>query len=308
MTLPVRLSVIVVTWNAKHYVEQCLASLQQLSETPPEIIVVDNASSDGTPELIREHFPQVHLIRSDENCGFARGNNIGIQHSHGDYIALVNSDVIVPAGCFDKILAYMDCNSDVGLLGPQMVGPDGSIRRSTMRNPTLWNLLCRALALDRLFQRTRWAGGFLMRDFPHDRTQVVEVLNGWFWVARRQALKDVGPLDGQFFMYGEDLDWCYRFQKEGWRLVFFAGARAIHFGGGSSAAAPLRFHREEYQANLKYWRKHHGRASTAAYAAVAILHEMMRIAGHSMVALARPRSREESTFKVLRSANIFRWL
>src|SRR5258708_23756159 len=131
------ISVIVVTWNAKRYVDECLTSLRQEMDSHTEIIVVDNASSDGTPELVRQSFPGVHLIGNPGNYGFAKGNNIGIAASRGKYLFLVNSDVTVPTGCFQKIVEYMDANPDVGLLGPQMLGPAGEVRRSTMRTPTL---------------------------------------------------------------------------------------------------------------------------------------------------------------------------
>ena len=294
------ISVIVVTWNARRYVEECLASLRENAGCDAEIIVVDNASSDGTPELIRENFPEMHLIRNAENYGFAKGNNIGIAASHGTYLFLVNSDVTVPAGCFRAIIEYMDSNPDVGLLGPQMLGPSREIRRSTMRSPTLRNLFCRALALDRLFKRVH--GGFLMGDFGHDRTVDVEVLNGWFWAVRREAFEQVGPLDERFFMYGEDLDWCHRFRNAGWRLVFFAQASAIHYGGASSAAAPVRFYLEMQKANLQYWKKHHGRVSSLSYQATATLHEFLRLIGHAVVRVVKPNSGEEAGYKIRRSA------
>ena len=295
------ISVVVVTWNAKKYVEECLTSLRRQMPDLTEITVVDNASSDGTPDLVRDTFPEVRLVSNMQNFGFAKGNNIGIAASRGKYLFLVNSDVNVPGGCFDKIVEYMDLNPKVGLLGPQMLGPAGEIRRSTMRTPTLWNLFCRAVALDAIFQRSRWTGGFLMEDFAHDHTMDVEVLNGWFWVVRGSALEEVGLLDEQFFMYGEDLDWCYRFRKANWRLVFFAGAKAIHYGGASSAAAPLRFYREMQKANLQYWKKHHGRFSSILYVGITVLHELIRVVGHSVLGLLEPGVHHDSAEKVRRS-------
>lgn len=302
------ISVIVVTWNAKRYVEECLASLRQNADKETEIIVVDNASSDGTPELIRDQFPEVRLIANRENYGFARGNNIGIATSHGRYLFLVNSDVNVPAGCFQKIVAYMDTHPEVGLLGPQMLGPHQEIRRSTMRAPTLSNLFCRALALDTIFRGKRWAGGFLMGDFAHDTTREVEVLNGWFWVVRRRAADQVGWLDERFFMYGEDLDWCYRFRQAGWKLVFFADAAAVHYGGASSAAAPLRFYLEMQRADLQYWKKHYGWGSCLVYRAITVLHELMRMAGYAVIHLLKPPARPESAHKIRRSIGALGWM
>jgi len=302
------ISVVVVTWNAKRYVEECLSSLRMHAPRGTEVIVVDNASSDGTPQLVPDNFPEVRLIANPANYGFARGNNIGIAASRGRYLFLVNSDVNVPAGCFQKIIEYMDTHPEVGLLGPQMLGPHREIRRSTMRTPTLLNLLGRALALDSMLRGTRWAGGFLMGDFAHDRTREVEVLNGWFWVARREAIKQVGGLDEQFFMYGEDLDWCYRFRAAGWKLVFLADASAIHYGGMSSAAAPEHFYLEMQRANLQYWTKHHGALSSIAFRAVTALHELVRIAGYAVIRLVKRPVRSEATHKIRRSRGSLSWM
>jgi GT2 family glycosyltransferase len=280
-------SVIVVTWNAMRYVEECLESLQRDHELSIEIIVVDNASTDQTPQLIAQKFPQVMLIRNQENLGFAKGNNIGIAHSRGKYLFLINSDVNVPSGCIGKLLSFVEANPRVGVAGPQMLGPTGSVRRSTMRFPTIWNSLCRALALDSLFRGRRWAGGYLMSDFDHKHTREVEVLNGWFWVVRRKALDEVGLLDERFFMYGEDIDWCFRFHKAGWKLMFCADASAIHYGGASSAAAPVRFYIEMQKASFQYWGKHHGWPSSTTYRAVVLVHELVRLGGYGVAYLLK---------------------
>ena len=298
-------SIIVVTWNARNYVDECLRSLRtNNTAASTEIIVVDNASSDGTAELIEEVLPGARVVRNAVNLGFARGNNLGIAQSRGRYLFLINSDVTVPAGCIEKILAFMDENPTVGMLGPQMRAPGGAIRRSTMRFPTLWNQFCRALGVDSLF-KSRWAGGFLMPDSDHGRTRDVEVLNGWFWVVRREALDEVGPLDEQFFMYGEDIDWCRRFQRAGWRRVFYADARALHYGGASSAAAPVRFYLDMQRANFQYWNKHHRPAARAAYFGITLLHHLLRVIGHG---LSYPVKREDAAYKVRRSWAVLRWL
>lgn len=237
------ISVIIVTWNAKKYVRECLHSLRsQSAKLGAEVIVVDNASSDGTPDVVREEFPEVKLIETGANLGFAKGNNVGIRHSRGKYLALVNSDVNVPDGCLARMLEYMQSEPKIGIIGPRMqCPPDGAIGRSYMRFPGVWNWFCRALALDSLFRGSALFGGFMMTDFDNTRTADVDVLNGWFWMARREAVDQVGLLDERFFMYGEDIDWCKRFHQCGWRVVYFAGAEALHYGGASSSAAPVRF-------------------------------------------------------------------
>ena len=298
------ISVIVVTWNARRYVERCVRSLAENTHVPAEIIVVDNASSDGTPELIEKALPAAILIHNRQNLGFARGNNLGIARSRGQYLFLINSDVAVPPGCFEQLLAFMEADPTIGMLGPQMLDPQARVQRSTMRFPTLWNQLRRALALDTVFH----SGGFLMPDFPHTSVRDVDVLNGWFWVVRRQALEQVGPLDEQFFMYGEDIDWCYRFHQAGWRRVFCPVVGALHFGGASSAAAPIRFAIEMQRANFQYWEKHHGWPARATYYSITLLHQVLRVGGYSLSYLVKAGSRPEAAFKVRRSLAMLRWL
>jgi len=302
------ISVVVVTWNAKRYVDECVRSLGANTDLPAEFIVVDNASTDGTPELIEQVLPKVRLIRNQENLGFAKANNIGIAQSRGKYLFLVNSDVTIPKGCMSNLVAYMEANPDVGMTGPRMLGTNGEVRRSTMRFPTVWNQFCRAAGLDAIFKHSRWAGGFLMADFPHSLTSDVEVLNGWFWVVLRDALQQVGVMDERFVIYGEDIDWCYRFFQAGWRRVFFAGAAALHYGGASSAAAPVRFHIEMQKANAQFWDKHHGALGSAAFYGMTIIHEAIRVLGHGIAYLLRPRARAESAHKVRRSMALLRWL
>ena len=302
-------SIVIVSWNAKKFVLECLNSLLKLKELESsEIIVVDNDSSDGTPELVRESFPFVKLIRNDSNLGFGKANNIGIKEATGKYVFLVNSDVVVPEGCIESMLRYMEQNQDIGLLGPQMLGPDGSIHRSTMRFPTFWRTFCHALVLDSLIKGSKLFGGFLMRDFGHDKTMDVDVLNGWFWMVRRTALVQVGLLDERFFIYGEDIDWCRRFHLAGWRVVIYHEAAALHYGGGSSARAPIRFYIEMQRANLQYWKKHCSRLEIFGFLLNSWLHHTVRILGYGTMCMLSRSKRDEAAFKVERSIASIRWL
>jgi GT2 family glycosyltransferase len=293
-----KVSVVIVTWNAKSYVAECLQSMRENCQIPAEIIVVDNASSDGTPELVRSVFPECRLVETGANLGFAKGNNIGIALATGKYLFLVNSDVKILPGCVENLVELMEANPDMGLAGPQMLGADGSIRRSTMRFPTLWNSSCRAMALDSVFPHSGVFAGYLMGDFNHQRTRDVEILNGWFWVVRRKALDQVGGLDEDFFMYGEDMDWSYRFRKAGWRNAFCAESTAVHYGGASSALAPARFYVEKQRANVQYWKKHHGRFAAFAYLCLVLLQELLRTAGYALAYLSKKSIRERAAAKI----------
>jgi GT2 family glycosyltransferase len=304
-----RVSVVIVVWNAKQYVLECLGSLREHCATVfSEVIVVDNASTDGTPELIAEMFPEFKLIRNLENFGFAKANNIGIAQSSGDYICLVNSDVKFLDDCISPMVAYLSGHPEVGMLGPKMLAADGEVRRSTMRFPTVWNNFCRAIGLDSLFKRSRSFGGLLMSDFDHRTTAPVEVLNGWFLVLRRSAVDRVGMLDPQFFMYGEDVDWCYRFRQAGEKIVFFAEAGAIHYGGASSSNAPLRFYLELYRATWQYWKKHHSGWSQLGFLIAFAIHHSVRLIGSAFLYLCSPSRRTYTAARFKRSLACLQWV
>jgi GT2 family glycosyltransferase len=177
-----------------------------------------------------------------------------------------------------------------------------------MRFPTLWNSFSRAFGLDLVFRNSRLFGGLLMSDFDHETTTPVEVLNGWFVLVRRAAIERVGPLDAQFFMYGEDVDWCYRFHQAGEKVIFFAGAEAIHYGGASSSNAPLRFYLEMCYANWQYWRKHHGWLAQLAYLASLAVYHLVRLVGSTVKYLVWPSRRSESLAKLRRSVVCLQWV
>jgi GT2 family glycosyltransferase len=304
----IQTSIVIVTWNAKKYVAECLDSLQPCINDPEaEVIVVDNASTDGTPELVRDSYPGVTLIRNEENLGFAKANNIGIRISTGEYVCLINSDVHVLDGCVEKVVAYMKQEPRIGLLGPKMLGADRKANRSYMGAPTLWRCFCRALALDVLFPNSKLFGGFLMPYLKRDRIAEVDVLNGWFWVTRREALNQVGLLDEMFFMYGEDIDWCIRFRKAGWKVVYFPDAESIHYGGASSSKAPLRFYIEMQKANYQYWKKHYGRASQVTYLFLIWIEQAMRLAGHTLMRLVGKKN-PDASYKAQRSMACMCWI
>lgn len=303
------LSIVIVSWNTKKYLEECLTSLRTIDgNLSVETIVVDNASSDGTPEMIRAQFPEVTLLETGANLGFAGGNNVGIQKASGNYVCLINSDVNVPPDCLPKMHSYMEQNSTIGLLGPGMLYTDGRVHRSGMRFPTLWNLFLRALFLDSLFKRSRFFGGYLMKDFQFDRTTDIDVLNGWFWMARREALNQAGLLDRRFFMYAEDVDWCKQFHLAGWRVVFYPEARALHYGGASAANAPSRFNVEMQRANLQYWKKYHGRVSLLFYLLIGFLSYAIRAAGWGIVYLTQRSSRYRAEIEVQQYLKCLRWV
>jgi GT2 family glycosyltransferase len=302
-------SVIIVSWNACDYLMQCLASLSaEECRYSLEIIVVDNASSDGSADAVATRYPDVRLIRNAENLGFAKANNIGVLASSGRYLCFVNSDVKVLPHCVNSLVSFCEENTDVGMVGPRVIGGDGKLQRSCLGFPTVWNTFCRALALDELFPRTKAFTGLKLYHWPQESLRPVDILTGCFWLARREALTEVGLLDEEFFMYGEDMDWCKRFRANGWQVVFVPSAEAIHYGGASSSNSPIRFYIEMQRANLQYWKKHHPRFSVVSYFVILCMQELLRALAYSIAGLIKGPAREVFQFKMRRSATCIKWL
>ena len=306
---PILISVIVVSWNAREYLRQCLASLSgEACRCPAEIIVVDNASSDGSPEMVASDFPHVKLIRNQANLGFAKANNLGVALSGGRYLCFVNSDVKVLPDCLGRLVDYCEQHAEAGIVGPRVIGGDGRLQRSCRGFPGVWNMFCRALALDTLFPWCSLFTGYSLWHWPQDSVRSVGILSGCFWLVRRQAVEQVGLLDESFFMYGEDMDWCRRFWSRGWQAVFVPSAEAIHYGGASSSNAPVQFYVERHRADLRSWQKHHSSVAVACYFVLTCLHLALRAAGYSLVSLLRGASRSESGYKARRSLAALGWM
>lgn len=263
--------------------------------------MVDNGSTDGSPEAVESQFPQVTLIRNKENLGFARANNIGIRASTGRYLCLINSDVVVLDGCIEKLVAFMDENSKVGIAGPRILNQDGSLQVSCRHFPSIWNNLCQALGLNYLFPKSAFFSEPFMKYWTHDKVRKVDVITGCFWMVRHKAIDEVGLLDEDFFIYGEDIDWCKRFHLAGWDVVFYPEARAIHIGGASSGNAPIKFYLEMQKADLQYWRKHHGRSGKLIYSMIIMVRQLVRIPTYILRYIFQAKNGEISRFKLRRA-------
>jgi GT2 family glycosyltransferase len=305
----VMVSVVIVSWNAREYLLQCLASLDERTcRYPMELIVVDNASSDGSPEAVASWYPRVQLIRNSSNLGFAKANNLGIAASSGRYICLVNSDVKVLPDCITRLVNYCEEHPEAGMAGPRIIGRDGKLQRSCRGFPGVWNMLCRALALDSLVPRCRLFTGYSLRHWAQDSLRLVDILTGCFWLVRRRALEQAGLLDESFFMYGEDMDWCKRFRDKGWRVMFVPSAEALHYGGGSSSNAPVRFYIERHRADLHYWEKHHSRPVVFCFFLICCLHLVLRALGYSLAFVIKSRERATYGSKAKRSVACLKWM
>jgi hypothetical protein len=306
---PIDLSIVIVGWNAKNYLELCLDSLVK---APPrrrmEVLVVDNASTDGSAEMIEAKYPWAKLIKSTENLGFAKGNNVAIRQATGRYIALVNPDVIVFPGCLDALADFLDQNPKVGNVGPRVLNPDMSMQSTCRRFPSLWNNFCSATRLESTFKGRPFFAGEHMFYFPHDRTLAVDVLVGCFSMIRREAFDRVGLLDEGLFMYGDDVDWCRRARNDGWEVVFHPGGQAIHDRGKITAPYPVRFAVAQQRSVLYYWKKHHSFFGVLGIRSIMFFHHVLRYAFAALLSLTNSKESTQNDVRKQVSAACLRQL
>jgi GT2 family glycosyltransferase len=248
-----------VSWNAKDDLHECLTHLRTACADPTtlETVVVDNASADGSADMVAAAFPEVRLIRLAQNTGFSGGNNVALDGLAADYALLLNSDAFVDAGHLDRLLAFADATPDAGLIGPKVRNPDGSIQYSCRRWPTFAAGMFRNVYLGRLFPQNRPASDYLMQDFDHASVVDVDWLSGCALLIRRSCLEGIGLLDAAtFFMYCEDMDWCLRAHEAGWRVVYYPETVVTHRIGASSDNAADRMIVEHSRSMWRFFRKH----------------------------------------------------
>ncbi len=254
-----RLSVIIVSWNVRELLRRALDTAAASWGARPglELIVVDNASRDGSPEMVRADFPHVRLIANAANVGFTRGNNQGLEAATGDYLLLLNPDTEILGDALPQMVDYMAAHPDVGMLGPQLLNPDGSVQSSRRRFPTLPVLFLESTWLEGMAPR-RWLRRFYVEDRPDNATQPVDWITGAAMLTRRETVTQVGGMDEGFFMYSEEVDWCRRIRAAGWDVVYYPAARIVHHEGKSSEqVAPAR-HIYFQSSKIRYTRKYHG--------------------------------------------------
>ena len=258
-----KLSVVIVNYNVKHFLEQCLCSVfKAVGKIPSaEVIVVDNASSDGSVEYIRERFPNVNLIASDKNLGFARANNMAVRQSNGEYVLLLNPDTIVAENTFQQFVDFMDKHPEAGACGAYMLHTDGTFALESRRGlPTPFVAFCKMSGLTSLFPESRLFGRYYMRYLNENEVNPIEIVSGAYMFLRREALDKVGLLDEDFFMYGEDIDLSYRILKGGYQN-YFLPSPILHYKGESTKKSSYRYTHTFYQAMQLFFKKHYSHYS-----------------------------------------------
>ncbi len=322
------LSVVIVTYNAKSLIDDCLTSLRTACEgLTAEVFVVDSASRDGTARHVREHHPHVHVIESPHNLGFSAGNNAALPKCRGRFVALLNPDTIVEPDAMRRLISELEANPHLGAVGPRLILADGSTQLEVARPlPTLANIWPWLALIDKLHHAVRDRGartpcdappprprlldGYYLLGWERDRTCDIPCLSGACMVIRGEAARHVGPLDEASPMYLDDIDYCKRLGDAGWTLRYVHEARVTHLWGASTA--PLRRQGDFYalvcHALYLYFRKHRGRAAAAAYALLALAAAVFRApVCLAMSRLAKEPARAEWRRRLALTAGLFRW-
>ncbi|MBL7074497.1 glycosyltransferase [candidate division KSB1 bacterium] len=251
-------SVIIVSYNVKYFLERAILSLlKALKGLRHEIFVVDNHSTDGSPELIRNRFPALKLIANSENVGFGRANNQALRLCGGDYILLINPDTMVQEDTVSKMMSFFEGHPVAGMVGCKILNPDGGLQLACRRSfPTPMVGFAKIVGLSDLFPKSHLWGRYNLTYLDENQISEVDAISGSFMMIRRQVYEGVGGFDEDFFMYGEDLDWCYRIKKAGWKIYYVPTTAIIHYKGESARASRLDTQRLFYQAMHQFVRKH----------------------------------------------------
>ncbi|HEX2963133.1 MAG TPA: glycosyltransferase [Ignavibacteriales bacterium] len=252
------LSVIIVNFNVKEFLQNLLGSIQKSTgNISTEVIVIDNASDDGSVEILREKFPWVKLIASEKNLGFGRANNLGLEISQGKYILLINPDTIVQEDTFQKLISFFEKTPDAGLAGCKVLNSDGTLQLACRRGfPGPWTSFTKVTGLSKLFPKSRLFARYNMTYLDENETYEVDAISGAFMMLKREVYEKVGGFDCQFFMYGEDLDLCYRIQKAGYKVYYVHDTQIIHYKGESTKRSSLDETRVFYEAMHLFVKKH----------------------------------------------------
>jgi hypothetical protein len=301
-------SVVIVNWNTCALLRDCLASIYRESESLTfEIIVVDNASADGSREMIQQEYPSAILVENKENRGFAAANNQGIRLAIGRYLLLLNPDTLILDRAIEKVVEFAESRPDCGVIGCQVWENEDIIQHTCFAFPSFSNALLSTMGLAALFPQSRVFGKETLGSWDRTSEREVDVVSGMFMLCRREAVEEVGLMDEDYFIYAEEADWCFRFWKCGWRRVFTPCARILHVDGGGKSTSQLSvpMYVQLQKSLLLFHQKNLGWFSWAATKGIYILSALLRFGAWSV--LSSLPGKRISRLKVKQSAAALRF-
>ncbi len=250
------LSITICSWNTEDDLRICLESLQAVrNEANFEVIVVENNSQDGSPDLVKNKFPWVTLFEMSQNVGFTGGQNYAIEHRRGRHVMMLNSDTIVHEGAIAKLMEYAEAHPEAGMIGPRLLNSDGSLQFSCRRFPNPVAALFRNTPIGRLFPKNRFTRDYLMQDWDHSKEREVDWVSGAALFAREDVIDKIGILDPDYFMFCEDVDWCWRCGRAGYKVMYLPDSVITHAIGRSTDKAPNRMIGRFHSSMYRFYKK-----------------------------------------------------
>jgi N-acetylglucosaminyl-diphospho-decaprenol L-rhamnosyltransferase len=251
------LSIVIVNWNTRDLLRDCLKSVYESEGSFTfETVVVDNCSQDGSCAMVGDEFPQVHVIESEINGGYAYANNLGLRRFHARYYLLLNSDTVLPPHALEQMLEFMDTHPKAGMAGPKLVLADGSLDLACRRSfPTVENSFYKLFGLSRLFPKSKRFGRYNLTYLDPDETAEVDSVVGAFMMVRGEVIEQVGGLDESYFMYAEDLDWALRAKQAGWKVYYYPEVTVLHYKASEQNRDKANY--EFWRAMYIFYRKHY---------------------------------------------------
>lgn len=282
----------IVNWNTRDLLERCLVSVDvPVPGLTTDVVVVDNASTDGSQEMVRQKFPDVRLIENSTNVGFAHANNQGIREGNAAMVLLLNADAQLQQSALEHLVHFLQANPEATAVGPRIIHPDGSLQISCYPTPTLLREFWRLFHLDALIP----LGSYPMSRWDPACPRMVDVLLGACILVRREALERIGLLNEAYFMYSEDLDLCYRLRKVGGKIFWHPVAEIIHHGGQSTRQVSRQMFLRLYHSKLAFFRIYYGGLSASLYRVILLAASFARLAFSPLLALFSSRDHDQDT-------------
>lgn len=303
LTAGMDLSAIIVNWNTRQLVLESLQSLYRATgDFSMEVFVVDNGSTDGSVEAIRTAFPRVILVENTKNIGFARANNAALHRARGKYFLLLNTDVILQGDAVAALLEFMEKTPQAGIVGAQLLNPDGSEQNSFDNFPTLLSE-----GINKSLLRMFFPNRFPSKRLSFSSPAAVESVIGACMMVRKDAVDEVGPMDGDYFLFMEETDWCFRMRERGWKVYLIPQARAVHLQGGTAGRVKAQAKVEYYRSRYLFFRKNRSSFDVGVLGGMLLLKVSMSLLVHSIICLFTLFQDRKARQKLANTWKLFAW-